>query len=200
MSKKVAIVLSGCGRENGSEITEAVSVILSLSELGCRYEFFAPSEKLKESAKISRAEVRPLEDLKAAEFDGLVFPGGMGAAAVLSNYSTAGIKGQAIPSVEKVITEFHKSQLPILAICIAPTLLALTLGKKGVTLTLGGPSEAATEIAKTGVHVENCAVTDFVTDREHKVITTPAYMYGSAKPFEVYTGIRKAVRELFEMA
>lgn len=200
MSKRIAIVLSGCGRENGSEITESVSVILALSELDCRYEFFGPADKLKECGKISRTEVRSLEALQIPEFDGLIFPGGMGAAAVLSNYATAGVSGRVIPSVEKVILEFHKAQLPILAICIAPTLIALTLGKKGVTLTLGGQSEAATAIAKTGAHVESCAVTDFVTDREHKVITTPAYMYGSAKPFEVYTGIRKAVRELYEMA
>ena len=200
MSKKFAIVLSGCGREDGSEITEAVSVILALSELGSRYEFFGPSTKLKECAKISRKEVRSIEDLKAADFDGVIFPGGMGAASVLSNYSTAGAKGKAIPSVENVVQAFHQEQKPMAAICIAPNLLALTLGKKGVTITAGAKGEAADEMSKTGAQVETCSVTDFITDREHKVITTPAYMYGSATPFEVYTGIRKAIRELFEMA
>ena len=33
------------------------------------------------------------------------------------------------------------------------------------------------EIEKTGAHHENCPVNDYVTDRELKIITTPAYMY-----------------------
>ena len=66
-----------------------------------------------------------------------------------------------------------------------------------VTLTLGADGG---EVEKTGAHHESCAVTDYVTDREHRVITSPAYMYDDATPFEVFTGVRKAIRELVEMA
>ena len=43
-------------------------------------------------------------------------------------------------------------------------------------------------------------VDDFITDRENKVVTTPAYMYGEAAPHLIFTGIRKALKELVEMA
>jgi enhancing lycopene biosynthesis protein 2 len=104
------------------------------------------------------------------------------------------------PEAERVLKEFYEAGKPIAALCIAPALVARVLGPKGVTLTIGNDKETAAEIAKTGAHHEDCAVDDFVTDREHRIVTTPAYMYGEAKPFEVFSGIRKAIRELAEMA
>lgn len=41
---------------------------------------------------------------------------------------------------------------------------------------------------------------DYITDRETKVVTTPAYMYGDAKPNEVFTGIFGLAHELVEWA
>ena len=129
-----------------------------------------------------------------------MFPGGTGVAYNLCNFAEKGSKAEVIPEVARVIREFHKESKPIGAICIAPTLIALTLGKLGVTVTVGQKGEAAIEIEKTGAHHEVCAVDDFVTDREHKIVTTPAYMYGEAAPHEVFKGIRLAMDELVEMA
>jgi len=217
-AKKFAVVLCGCGHKDGSEITEVVSVILSLSESVCTYEFFAPDIEfqvhdpmtasptdeirhvLPESARITRGEIQSLESLKAENFDGLIFPGGSGVASVLCDFQIKGANARVLPLVEKIILSFYDAQKPILGICIAPALLALVMGKKGITITLGDPGQTAAEVKKTGAHVEACPVTDFITDREHKIITTPAYMYGEAQPFEVYRGIRGAVRELVEMA
>lgn len=41
------------------------------------------------------------------------------------------------PKVEKVINDFYNKKKVIGACCISPMLLAKTLGKKGVNLTLG---------------------------------------------------------------
>ena len=81
------------GVYDGSEITEAVSVIIHLSQVGVDTHFFAPNVKqyhvinhldgteqkeernvLVESARITRGNIQPLEKLKAEEFDGVVFP------------------------------------------------------------------------------------------------------------------------------
>ena len=44
MNKKphIAVVLSGCGRADGSEIHESVCALLSLENMGCTYQCFAP--------------------------------------------------------------------------------------------------------------------------------------------------------------
>ncbi len=217
--KKVAVVLSGCGFMDGTEITEAVSTLISLSETGAHYMCFAPNidmdvkahfgggatrgfEKrniLVESARIARGQIADIRGLKSRDFDAVVFPGGYGAALNLSNWAANGAASTIHNEVERVIREFHKESKPIGAICISPTLVAKVLGSEGVNVTIGNDAGTAQEIQKTGASHVTCKVDDYVSDRDHKVLTTPAYMY-EAKPHEVFTGIRKMIRELVEMA
>ena len=42
-SKKIALILSGCGHRDGAEITEAVSLIISLGQAGAEVFCFAPN-------------------------------------------------------------------------------------------------------------------------------------------------------------
>ena len=216
--KKIAIVLSGCGHQDGAEITESVSTLIALSELGADYTVFAPSQEFKannfltgkasgeirnimqEAARISRGHIKDLKELNPKNFDGVAFPGGFGAALHLCDWAHKGSNCSVQPTVQKVIEGFYQEQKPILAICIAPALIAKVLGSHGITLTIGNDKETAQEIEKTGAQHENCKVTDYVTDREHKIVTTPAYMYDDAKPFEVFQGVRGAAKEFFEMA
>jgi enhancing lycopene biosynthesis protein 2 len=218
MTKKIAVILSGCGHKDGSEITESVSTLIALAECGAEYKVFAPDIEfaakdartgqlkgetrnvLEEAARISRGEIQSLNDLKAKDFDGLAMPGGFGAALNLCTWATEGAKCKVGIQVERVLKEFYAEQKPIGAICIAPALVARVLGSHGVTVTIGKDAETAAEIGKTGAIHEECEVDDFVTDRAHRIITTPAYMYDDASPFAVFTGIRGAIRELVEMA
>jgi enhancing lycopene biosynthesis protein 2 len=218
MSKKIAVVLSGCGNKDGAEITEAVSLMIALSAAGAQMTFFAPNQEftpknflnneplkekrniMVEAARITRSQMQDVETLNADQFDGIAFPGGYGAALHLSNWAEAGAKCKVNPAVEKAILAFYNQSKPIAAICIAPTLVAKVLGSKGVSLTIGNDAETSKEIEKTGAQHEDCPVTDYITDREHKVITTPAYMYGSAKPHEVFQGISGLAKEFMEMA
>lgn len=218
MGKQVALVLSGCGHKDGSEITEAVSCLIALTEAGAHVSVFAPTlefpvadpltgkptgekrDVLVESARIARGDVRDLALLVAADFDALVFPGGFGAAKNLSNWATSGAAAQVHPQVERVIKEFYAAEKPIGAVCIAPTLLARVLGPHQITLTIGVDEATAAQVEKCGAHHEECAVKDYVSDREHRIVTTPAYMYDNAEPCEVFAGIQGAMRELVEMA
>lgn len=217
--KKIAVVLSGCGNKDGAEITEVVSLIVALSEKGADVSFFAPDQDMApvnfltnersktekrnvmiEAARITRSQIQDLNSLVAADFDGLALPGGFGAALELSSWGTKGAACEVLPDLAKTITDFHQQSKPIAAICIAPTLVAKVLGKMGVTVTIGNDRETAQEIAKTGARHEDCPVTDYITDRSTKVVTTPAYMYGNAKPHEVFQGIQGLVGEFLEMA
>ena len=217
MTKKIAVVLSGCGNKDGAEIHESVSLIVNLSQLGIGIEYFAPDQSFEpvnfitgeknlpsrnvmiESARISRGQMKPLSSLRENDFEALALPGGFGAALHLSNWASAGAKCQVNKDLERALVEFHKASKPIAAICIAPTLVACVLGKHGVTLTIGNDPETIAEILKTGAHHEVCPVEDFITDRHHKVITTPAYMY-DAKPHQVFAGISGLCKELVEMS
>lgn len=215
--KKMAVVLSGCGHLDGSEITEAVSLLIALNSHGAETHCFAPNlefpcknhltgelsgEKrnaMEEAARIARGEVKDLQDLKAQDFDGLAFAGGFGAALNLSDWANKGSQCEVNPEVVRVIKEFHQQSKPIGAVCIAPTLLAKVLGSKGIEITIGEDQETASEIQKTGAQHVNCPVDDYVTDRLGKVLTSPAYMY-DAKPHEVFKGISGMAKELVEMA
>lgn len=205
--KKIAVILSGCGHKDGSEITETVSLMIALSQAGALVQFFAPNleitpskrNPLVESARITRGEIQDLNELQAEKFDGLVFPGGFGAALHLCNWEELGANCQTLPHVQKVVESFYAQSKPIAAMCIAPVILAQVLGDKGITVTIGNDPKTISEIQKTGAHHETCPVTDFITDRENKIITTPAYMY-EAKPHEVFLGISGLVKEFIEMA
>lgn len=215
--KKVAVILSGCGFKDGAEITEAVSTLIALSDLGVAYQVFAPDAQvpstnhltgvpqesrnaLAEAARIARGKIKNLKDLIPGDFDALVFPGGYGAATVLCGFGKTGAKCDVLPEIKQTIEEFYAQEKPIGGICIAPALIARVLGDRGITVTIGSDVATASEIAKTGARHENCAVEDYVTDREHKIVTTPAYMYDEAKPNQVFRGIRGALKELVEMA
>ncbi|MEQ1876763.1 MAG: DJ-1/PfpI family protein, partial [Bdellovibrionia bacterium] len=154
----------------------------------------------QEAARIARGKIQDIRELKSDSFDALVLPGGGGVGVNLISWFADGAKAKVQPEVERVIREFYEKQKPICAICIAPALVARVLGSNGVTVTLGAESEASKEVVKTGALHEVCAADDFVTDREHRIVTTPAYMHADAKPHQLFKGIRGAIFETVEMA
>ncbi len=216
--KQVAVILSGCGFLDGAEITEAISTLVAIGQNGAEYKVFAPDREvpetnhltqkptgqqrnvMQEAARIARGDIQALESLKAQDFDALAFPGGFGAALHLCNFGEKGSGGTIDPEVARIVKEFHESRKPIAAICIAPAIMALALGKEGVNVTIGDDAGTATEIEKTGAKHQNCAVEKFVVDSDKKIITTPAYMYGTAKPHQIFEGVSSAITELLKMA
>jgi len=148
---------------------------------------------LVEAARIARCQVEPLSKLSASHFDALVLPGGFGVAKNLCTFAFEGSPGTVDPEVKSVIEDFNKNKKAIGAICIAPALIAMVLGNKGVQVTIGNDKETAIEIEKTGAHHINCEVNDCVIDKVNKVATTPAYMFDSAKLNDINTGIRKCI-------
>lgn len=216
--KKIAVVLSGSGYLDGSEITESVSLLIALHIAGASVSCFAPDievpavnhvTKQQESAKrnvlheagrIARGKVESLSHLKVSDYDAVAFPGGFGAAKNLCNWAEKGAECEVHPEVRRVIEEFHAASKPIGAICIAPVLLAKVLGHKNITLTIGEDPATAAEIKKTGAQHEDCPVDDYISDRESKIVTSPAYMYDDAKPNEVFQGIFGLAHELVEWA
>lgn len=216
---KVAVCLSGCGVFDGAEITESVLTLLALDQSGARATCCAPNidqaavidhttkqptgEKrnvMVEAARIARGEIRDLATIKSTDFDALVFPGGFGAAKNLCNFADKGPDCSVHPEVERVVGEFLAAGKPIGVICIAPAMLARIVGKKGIAakLTIGTDAGTAAAIGKMGATHQNCPVTEFVVDAEHRIVSTPAYMLGKG-PAEVFEGIRKLIGEVLRL-
>lgn len=101
---------------------------------------------------------------------------------------------------ERVIEAFYRLEKPIGAFGGAAVAVARVLGARGVTVT-AGQDDAAREISRLGAFHEVCAADDFVTDREHRVVTSPGSMHSeAARAEEMIRGVRGAIRELVEMA
>ena len=197
---RIAVILSGCGAKDGSEIHEATLALYAIALHGGEYKIFAPDDSqadvvnhytgqpteekrniMVEAARIARGEIQPLQDLKVDEFDALLFPGGFGAAKNLFTFAFDGIHFNVRKEIEEIILQFHDKQKPIAAMCIAPVMLAKVLGKYNVKITTGEYNELSENLEKTfGAKVIAVPREGTVIDEKNKVITTPAYMYGDS--------------------
>lgn len=220
MSKRVAVVLSGCGYLDGSEIHEATLTLLALDRAGAQVVCAAPEgvaiqavdhrtgqpsgetrDALAESARIARGKIVPLASVRAADFDAAIFPGGYGAAKNLCDFASRGTEATPHPEAQRVMSEFLAAGKPIGVICIAPALMAVVANKSGkrLTLTIGNDAGTAAAIEALGCEHLNCSVRDIVVDKANKVVSTPAYMY-DATPAEVFAGIEKLAGAVLELA
>jgi enhancing lycopene biosynthesis protein 2 len=218
MSKKIAVILSGCGHYDGAEIRESVLTLTALDAEEAIVSIFAPNQNqfhvvnhmigteneedrnmLEESARIARGEITNLDELNARDFDGVIFPGGFGVAKNLCNWAFEGSECQVEGKVEEIIMNFYELKKPIGALCIAPALIATVLGKQKITVTVGNDEITAEEIQKTGAIHINKDVHEICIDKQHKIVTTPAYMYNDAKLHKVQEGISACVKELIEL-
>ena len=219
----VAVVLAGSGRGDGSEIHESVSCLIHLARLGASYQCFAPDapqsdvvnhltgqtvpaeqrNMLVEAARIARGAIKPLSQLRAEDFDAVVFPGGFGAAKNLCTFARDGENCTVIPDVERVVKGFHAAGKPLAMCCIAPVIGAKVLGKAtggpGVKVTIGDDAGAAAAITRMGSANVTKKVTETAVDEANRLSSTPAYMYGEATPWEVYQGIGEMIERMLEM-
>lgn len=217
MSKKVAVILSGCGFKDGGEIYEATLTLLALDEADAVVQCFAPDmpqmhvvnhltgeempesrNVLVEAARLARGNVKPVTAARVEDFDALVIPGGFGAAKNLCNFAVKGSDMSVHPDVLAFARGMNAAGKPVGLVCIAPA-MAPKIGGEGTQYTIGNdPGTAAAIDAMGGKHV-NCAVEDCVVDRERKIVTTPAYMY-PARIREARAGIQKLVQAVLGMA
>ena len=217
MNKQVGVVLSGCGVYDGSEIHEAVFTLLAIDRNGAEAICMAPDMELAEvdhlsgtatgmkrnvlveSARIARGKIRNISGVKVEELDALIFPGGYGAAKNLCNFAEKGAAAAIHPEVARLLRDMAAAKKPICAICIAPALVAATLGKEyAPKLTIGTDTGTAAAIAATGSEHVTCPVTKFVVDKEHKIVSTPAYMLAQHIS-EAAKGIDQAVKATLDL-
>ncbi|AWL10529.1 ES1 protein like protein, mitochondrial [Saliniradius amylolyticus] len=215
--QKAAIILSGCGVFDGAEINESVLTLLALERKEVQYQCFAPDIEqhhvvnhltgeempesrnvLVESARITRGEVKPLEQLDAEQFDFLLIPGGFGVAKNLCDFAVRGADCEVNAQVLGKCRDFAQAGKAAGYMCIAPALLAQVYGK-GVKGTIGHDKDTAEGLTQMGVEHIECDVENIVVDEVNKVVTTPAYMLAE-RIIEAATGIDKLVDKVVDLA
>lgn len=217
-SPRVGVVLSGCGFKDGAEIHESVLTLLALDRAGCEIHCFAPDVEqasvvdhrtgdsvpqtrnvLTEAARIARGEIRDLKEAEASALDALVLPGGFGAALNLCDFATQGADGTVNQDLKALLRAMHDAKKPIGAICIAPGAVALALGDRAPTLTIGDDAGTAAALEACGAVHRACPVDDCVVDAENRIASTPAYMLGPSIA-HVAKGIDRCIGAVLEMA
>ena len=192
----VALILSGCGTYDGSDIWEVVLISYQLEKRGQRPVFFAPdipqkvvidhlnqesfSDKrnvLHESARIPLGQIKDISDVSGKDVDALILPGGNG---VIKNLSDSlGDKEYMMlnPDVRRILREIYRRKKPIGACGLASLLVASALRdilETPLTLTVGKDPYLIKQMEQLGaVHVISRG-TEAVVDSEHRVISTPA--------------------------
>lgn len=207
---KVAVILSGAGVFDGAEIQEAVFALLSLARAGVDYQCFAPDKEqfhvinhitgeeqnetrnvLIESARITRGDIQPISECKPSDFEGLVLPGGFGAAKNLCDFAIKGADCDIDAGVMAVCKAFAVAKKPAAYACIAPA-IAASIYPKGTKMTIGTDKDTAAALSQLGASHVDCNVDDVVIDADAKVVTTPAYML-AGNITQAYTGIEKMI-------
>jgi enhancing lycopene biosynthesis protein 2 len=216
---RIGVVLSGCGFLDGTEIHEAVLTLLHLDQRDVEVVAMAPRgpqrhvvdhltgnavdgearDILVESARLVRGRIVELATVDPAKLDGLILPGGFGAAKNLSDFAFRGAAASVHPDLRKLLQAVHARQRPIGALCIAPALLAVVLGHAAPQLTIGNDAATAAALRSCGASHTDCAVTDCLVDRRLRLVTTPAYMY-DARIHAVSLGIGKLVDAVLALA
>ncbi len=214
--KKIAVVLSGCGVNDGSEIHEAVLTMYAIAKNGAEYHLFAPDtpqhnvvnhltgktmEESRnvfiESARIARGKITRLIELDVSQFDGVIFPGGFGVAKNLSTWAFDGPDAYINEEVKKCILDMVAAKKPIGALCIAPVLFALVLDR--VNLTIGEDEETIKALKKTGAVHHKKTHGEIYVDENYHLVTTPCYML-DADIVQIGEGAEAVVKKVLELA
>lgn len=213
--KKFAVILSGNGVYDGTEIHEAVMCLYAIHLYDSQYQIFAPDirqyhvinhltgEEMKEErnvliegARIARGEILPLSEFDSKDYDILLMPGGFGAAKNLSTFAFDGPDCTVNQEVEKAIISMHKTGKPIGALCIAPVILARVL--QDVEVTIGQDEETSVAIEKMGAKAVKTNQQEITIDYKNKIVTNPCYMLDSSI-VDIAEGAKNTVKALIEL-
>lgn len=215
--KKIAVILSGSGVYDGTEIHEAVLALYAIERAGATWHCFAPNinqlhvinhktgeemdetrNVLVEAARIARGNIDDVAKLNIDEYDALLLPGGFGVAKNLTDFAIAGAECSINTHVAQACRAFAQANKPAGYLCIAPTIIPM-IYDQGVKGTIGNDEATAAAFDRMGGEHIDCQVDEVHFDENHKVLSTPAYMLAE-NISQAASGIDKLVNKLVEIA
>ncbi|WP_337160588.1 isoprenoid biosynthesis glyoxalase ElbB [Vibrio alginolyticus] len=215
--KKVAVILSGSGVYDGSEIHEAVLALYAIEKAGATWHCFAPNidqlhvinhltgdemdetrNVLIESARIARGNIGDVAKLNVDEYDALLLPGGFGAAKNLTDFAVSGAECSINTHVAQACRAFANAKKPAGYLCISPVIIPM-IYEQGVKGTVGNDEAVSIAFNQMGGEHTTCPVEDIIFDEKHLVLSTPAYMLAE-NISQAASGIEKLVSKLIKIA
>jgi enhancing lycopene biosynthesis protein 2 len=213
--RKIGVILSGCGHQDGAEIHEATLTLWAIHKHGADFQCFAPDipqhhvlnhitgeemdeqrNVLIESARIARGNIQDLKLFDPAAFNALILPGGVGAAKNLCTYAFDGSDCTVNDDVARAVKGMHAAGKPIGALCIAPVILARVLG--AIELTAGQDPATAENLAAMGARHTPTGQGQIVVDLTSKIVTTPCYMLPS-RVDQIAEGAENLVKAVLDL-
>ncbi len=213
--KSIAVILSGSGNQDGSEIHEATLTLWAIHKNGAEYQCYAPDipqhhvlnhltgkemsetrNVLVESARIARGNVKDLTGFNQANHDALVIPGGLGAAKNLSTFAFDGQDCEVNTDVEQAIQQMVEANKPIGALCIAPVILARIIDD--ALITVGQNPEVIKQTTAMGARHKDTMQGEIIVDTNRKLVTTPCYML-EARVDQIGDGADKLIQEILQL-
>lgn len=213
--KKIfAVILSGCGVFDGSEIHETIMTLYAIMKNQGEYEIFAPDimqhhvinhitgmemneerNVLIESSRIARGNIKSIKEFRADDFDAVIFPGGFGVAKNLSDFAFEGENCTVIPDIERVVKDMVKQSKPVGALCISPAIMARILDTP--ELTIGQDKDTAQVLENMGATHKISGHGEVVIDEKLKLVTSPCYML-DANILNIAEGTDAVVKEILK--
>lgn len=213
--KSIAVILSGSGNQDGSEIHEATLTLLAIHKNNADYQCYAPNipqhhvinhltgkemdEKrnvLIESARIARGDVLDLAVFNPDDHDALVIPGGLGAAKNLSSFAFDGAECNINKDVEAAILKMAQADKAIGALCISPVILAKVLDN--ALVTTGQDPDVIEKIGAMHARHKSTMQAEIVIDKERKLVSTPCYML-EARVDQIADGADKLIQAILAL-
>lgn len=213
MAKRVGVLLSGCGRLDGSDVAETMLVLLVIERAGGQAICVAPDvdqagvvdhltgagasgtrNARAEAARVAGSDIRSLATLEANDIDALIVPGGEGPIATLSDYPDKRELCQIHPDVARLLRGMLQARRPMGFLGLSALLAARVLGPAaGVRVTVGSKGTPyAKHAAVMGADVRPCAPEDLIVDQKARVYTTPGFLAEGAR----LPGVARAVDRL----
>ena len=199
---KIGVLLSGCGVYDGTEVSEAVLVLLALEKAGAHPVCVAPDvnqlhtvnhltgeeaegerrSSLMEAARIGRGKVASLSGFWGGDLQGLVIPGGYGAAKnLVGGFMQRGIAREVIPEVRSLLDDLASRHRPLAAVSLGRSVLSAYFGEDLGQEDLRTPAS------------------EVVIDEKRRTLFTPGFLTGP-RLSEVARGIDALVAALVRMA
>ncbi|XP_062238874.1 ES1 protein, mitochondrial isoform X2 [Platichthys flesus] len=200
----VAVVFSGCGWWDGTDVHEGVYTMYHLSRNGARFQMFAPNQQqmhvidhmkkqpasgenrnmMMEAARFSHGQgmmqLQDLSKLDANSFDAIIFPGGHG-----------------------ITKNLLASMAPVLACRVLPS-IEVTMGYERDENTRWGnwPHTNMVQAVKSmGARHNVREPYEAHVDEKNKVVSTPSFMWDTEYHYHyIFDGIGNMVKHVMRMS
>ena len=193
----IGVLLGGCGHYDGTDVHEAVFLLLALESAGERPVLIAPDRLqertvehlggdevreernvLRESARLARRPIRSLSEARPEELEALIIPGGYGPVVnFTTGFARLGERRALLPEIAGFLKHFIEARKPIGCISLGEIPVRAFLEEE-----IDVPAPPASPV-------------DLAVDQERGIVHTPGFT-GFSRLADVKAGVEAMVAEV----